>query len=56
MRMAARHLGRLVCDCFIEIFRSGTWWQPGVILLLAAVAAISVATTVGVPSAVYVLF
>ena len=55
--MRRRHeAGRLVRAVFVHAWRSGRWWTPAVVLLLALTAGVVVTVSHVVPVSIYVLF
>lgn len=56
MKLLAVHVVRAVNDLFRSGTRSGRWWLPAVILVLATAAVLAAAVQVAVPSTVYVFF
>ena len=51
-----RHAGTFAADLSRYTLRTGRWWFPVVLLLLAAGAFVALTAKVVVPTAVYVLF
>jgi hypothetical protein len=51
-----RHLWRMVTDLFTYSVRTGRWWLPVVVVMLAVAAALVAFVKVAVPTAVYVFF
>lgn len=54
--MAVRHLGRMLADLLLLGVRTGRWWVPVALVLLAVGALLAFTAKVVVPSATYVLF
>ena len=56
MGLMVRWGGRFVRDQCAYCLRSGAWWVPAVIVLLAVAAVLAATAQVVVPHAVYVMF
>ena len=54
--MLVRNLGSMAIDVVRHAVRSGNWWLPIVIVLLAVAAVVAATAKVVVPTTVYVLF
>lgn len=54
--MRVRHIGRLVRDLVLYTVRTGRWWFPALIVVLAVTAVVVTAAKVVVPTVVYTLF
>lgn len=51
-----RSIGSMASNIVRQAIRSGNWWLPVVIVLLAVTALVAATAKVVVPTAVYVLF
>ena len=54
--MLLRHAAILLADIVLHAARSGRWWLPVVIIVLAVATIVAVTAKVVVPTTVYVLF
>ena len=56
MGSLVRHAGTFAADLSRYTLRTGRWWFPVVLVLLAVGAVVALTAKVVVPTAVYVLF
>jgi hypothetical protein len=54
--VVGKHLWRFTCDLTRYTLRTGRWWFPLAIVILAVGAAVAAVVKAAVPTAVYVLF
>jgi hypothetical protein len=54
--LALRHAGLAVRDAIAYVARTGRWWMPLLVLVLAIVATVVTVAKVVVPTVVYTLF
>ncbi|MFN8016892.1 MAG: DUF5989 family protein [Acidimicrobiales bacterium] len=54
--LVIRHIGRAVRDLAAYVVRTGRWWMPLLLILLAITSVVVTAAKVVVPTVVYTLF